>query len=138
MIRKNEWEEFFDDHAPIYMENCFTKNTIKEVDFILDELNLLPGCSILDMGCGTGRHAVELAKRRYQVTGVDISSGMLAEAKKTAQEAKVKIEWIHSDATKFISDKLFGDRFAKVAYPDDDTMNMVRARWKEHGTQAEH
>jgi cyclopropane fatty-acyl-phospholipid synthase-like methyltransferase len=94
MTRRNEWEEFFDGHAPIYMENCFTKNTVKEVDFILDELNLSPGCSILDMGCGTGRHAVELARRGYQVTGVDISSGMLAEAKKAAQEAKVKVEWI--------------------------------------------
>ena len=107
MIRKNEWEEFFDGHAPIYMENCFTKNTVKEVDFILDELNLSPGCSILDMGCGTGRHAVELARRGYQVTGVDISSGMLIEAKKAAQEAKVQVEWIHSDATQFISDELF-------------------------------
>jgi SAM-dependent methyltransferase len=107
MTRRNEWEEFFDGHAPIYMENCFTKNTMKEVDFILDELNLPPGCSILDMGCGTGRHAVEFAKRGYQVTGVDISSGMLAEAKTAAREAKIKVKWIHSDATQFISDKLF-------------------------------
>jgi len=107
MTRRNEWEEFFDGHAPIYMENCFTKNTMKEVDFILDELNLPPGCSILDMGCGTGRHAVEFAKRGYRVTGVDISSGMLAEAKAAAREAKIKVKWIHSDATQFISDKLF-------------------------------
>lgn len=27
MTRRNEWEEFFDGHAPVYMENCFTKNT---------------------------------------------------------------------------------------------------------------
>lgn len=88
MIRKNEWEEFFDGHAPVYMDNSFTKNTMKEVDFILDELNLPPGCCILDMGCGTGRHSIELARRGYQVIGVDISSGMLTEAKKAAREAR--------------------------------------------------
>lgn len=107
MTRKNEYEIFFDAHAPIYMENCFTKNTIEEVGFILEELKLPPGSHILDVGCGTGRHAVELARRGYQVTGVDISSGMLAEAKKGAQKAGVKIDWIHVDATKFTSTKLF-------------------------------
>ena len=107
MKRKNKWEEFFDGHAPIYMENCFTKNTLKEVDFVVEELKIGPGSSILDIGCGTGRHDIELAKRGYQVTGVDISLGMLTEAKKAAQEAKVKIEWIRSDAVKYTSIKLF-------------------------------
>jgi SAM-dependent methyltransferase len=107
MKRKNEWEIFFDAHAPAYMENSFTKNTLKEVDFILEELKLLQGSHILDMGCGTGRHAVELATRGYVVTGVDISSGMLAEAEKAAKEANVKIQWIHADATKFTSKKLY-------------------------------
>ncbi|MGA9348023.1 MAG: methyltransferase domain-containing protein [Anaerolineae bacterium] len=106
MIR-NEWEEFFDGHAPVYMENSFTKNTVEEVDFALEELGLPPGSRILDVGCGTGRHAVELARRGYQVTGVDISAGMLAEAEKAAREADVQVEWIHADATKFTPDKLF-------------------------------
>jgi UbiD family decarboxylase len=43
------------------------------------------------------------------------------------------------DATKAIdrprSDKLFGERFAPVAYPDKDTMNMVRKNWKKYGFQ---
>jgi len=107
MTNKNEWEEFFDGHAPVYMDNPFTTNTVKEVDFIIEELKLQPGCSILDMGCGTGRHSVELARRGYQVTGVDISAGMLAEAEKTARKASVEVTWIHSDATKFTSTSLF-------------------------------
>ena len=41
------------------------------------------------------------------------------------------------DATKSIdkprSDKLFGERFAKVAYPDEETMNRVREKWSEYG-----
>ena len=107
MTGSNEWEEFFDGHAPVYMENVFTKNTIAEVDFLLDELKLPLQSRILDIGCGTGRHAVELARRGYQVTGVDISSGMLTEAQKAAKEAGVKVEWVHADATKFTSTKLF-------------------------------
>jgi cyclopropane fatty-acyl-phospholipid synthase-like methyltransferase len=96
---RNEWEEFFDAHAPIYMENPFTKDTVKEVDFLLEELGLPAGSCILDIGCGTGRHAVELAGRGYRLTGVDISSGMLDEARRTAEKAGVELTWIHADAT---------------------------------------
>ncbi len=101
MADGNEWIKFFDGHAPVYMENVFTTNTIAEVDFLLDELKLPPGKAILDIGCGTGRHAVELARRGYRVTGLDLSSGMLAEAEKAANEAGVKIDLIQSNAIRF-------------------------------------
>ena len=107
MPKISEWEEFFDGHAPLYMKNVFTKNTLAEVDFIIEELKLPQGCRVLDMGCGTGRHSVELAKRGYRVTGVDLSSGMLAEAKEAASKAGVEVEWIHADATQFKSDALY-------------------------------
>jgi len=107
MTARDVWEMFFDGHAPDYMDNIFTKNTVAEVDFLLEELGLPPGSCILDIGCGTGRHAVELARRGYHVTGVDISSGMLVEAEKAAGKAGVKIEWVHADATKFTSTELF-------------------------------
>ena len=101
MSAENEWQKFFDGHAPDYMGNVFTNNTLAEVDFLIDELKLPPGCRILDVGCGTGRHSVELARRGYLMTGVDISAGMLAEAEKAAEESGVKIELIHSNATDF-------------------------------------
>ena len=107
MDKRTAWEKFFDSHAPIYMDNVFVKNTLAEVDFILEELKLQPGSKILDMGCGTGRHAIELAKRGYHVTGVDISSGMIAEGKKNATEAGIEIKWIHSDAVKFTTSEKF-------------------------------
>ncbi len=107
MNRESVWEKFFDGHAPKYMREPFTKNTINEVDFVLEELKLKPSSRILDVGCGTGRHSVELARRGFRVMGIDISSGMLAEAKKAAQEAGVNVTWIHADATKFKSDTKF-------------------------------
>ncbi len=106
-MAKNVWEEFFDGHAPEYMKNVFTKNTKAEVDFLIEELNLANGSSILDIGCGTGRHSIELARRGYQVTGIDISSGMLAEAKKSAATAGVEVEWVKADASRFISQTTF-------------------------------
>jgi cyclopropane fatty-acyl-phospholipid synthase-like methyltransferase len=84
-----------------------SRRTLNEIDFVLEILKLTPGSKVLDVGCGTGRHAVELAKRGYVVTGVDISSGMLAEAEKTAREAGIKVRWIRADATKFRRGKKF-------------------------------
>jgi len=107
IMKRNDWERFFDGHAPVYMDNSFTSNTVQEVDFILKELKLPLRSCILDMGCGTGRHAVELAKREYQITGVDISAGMLSEARKAARQAKVDVIWVQADAVKYTPAKKF-------------------------------
>jgi 2-polyprenyl-3-methyl-5-hydroxy-6-metoxy-1,4-benzoquinol methylase len=103
----DSWEQFFDEHAPYYMRNSFTMSTKAEVDFIVRELGLPSKSRILDMGCGTGRHSIEFAKRGYQVTGVDISSRMLMQAKKKAQEEGVVVEWVRFDAAQYRSSKLF-------------------------------
>jgi SAM-dependent methyltransferase len=101
MTEKSTWESFFDAHAPVYEENAFTKDTVREVDFLLEELSPQPGESILDVGCGTGRHSIELAKRGYAVTGIDLSLEMLARASYSAKAAGVNVNWIHADATRF-------------------------------------
>ncbi len=97
----NVWQDFFDYHAPRYLENPFTKDTLAEVDFLVEELNLPPGGSILDVGCGTGRHAVELARHGYRMTGIDISDGMLEQGARAAKEAGVEVEWVHADAARY-------------------------------------
>ncbi|MBU0984711.1 MAG: methyltransferase domain-containing protein [candidate division Zixibacteria bacterium] len=101
------WKNFFDRHAPKYMENVFTKNTLPEVEFLLEELSLPSGSAILDVGCGTGRHSVELAKRGYQMTGVDLSTGMLEQARRAAEAAGVELELIECDATRMTLGRSF-------------------------------
>jgi 2-polyprenyl-3-methyl-5-hydroxy-6-metoxy-1,4-benzoquinol methylase len=101
MVRRNEWQRFFDGYASKYMNEPFTNNTAKETDFVVEELRLIKGNRVLDVGCGTGRHSIELAKRAYEVTGIDLPSGMLTEAAKAAQEADVKVTWVQADASKF-------------------------------------
>jgi ubiquinone/menaquinone biosynthesis C-methylase UbiE len=104
---QNSWQQYHDLEAPNYDQLCFTQNTAREIEFMLDLLNLPPGASILDVGCGTGRHAIELARKGFAVTGLDLSSGMLAQARDKARAAKVEIEWIQADAGAFSSDQRF-------------------------------
>ncbi|MBP7828363.1 MAG: methyltransferase domain-containing protein [Kiritimatiellae bacterium] len=101
------WAAFFNGHAPLYDGNCFTQNTPYEVQFLVRELGLKPGMSILDLGCGTGRHAVELARLGFRVTGVDLSAGMLAQARAKAAAAGVDATWIQEDATRFSAGESF-------------------------------
>jgi len=107
MPDKTTWERFFEAHAPTYDDNVFTKNTLREVDFLLEELHLPLGGSVLDVGCGTGRHAIELAKRGYAVTGLDLSSAMLSRAIDKAKAENVQVEWIQANATQFTLPKRF-------------------------------
>lgn len=106
-MNENTWQTYFDNHAHEYMVQWFTHNWEQEVDFLLQELDLPQGSRILDVGCGTGRHSVELAQRGYHVSGLDFSKGMLAEAQKRAQAAGVEVEWIHADATNFTTDQSY-------------------------------
>jgi SAM-dependent methyltransferase len=49
----------------------------------LVERGVVPGATILDAGCGTGRYAIELGRRGYVVHGIDASADLLAEAKRS-------------------------------------------------------
>jgi cyclopropane fatty-acyl-phospholipid synthase-like methyltransferase len=73
------------------------EQTRAEVDFLEQELKMKPGARVLDVPCGGGRHAVEMATRGYQVTGVDLSPGMLEEVRQRAAEAGVKVDWHLAD-----------------------------------------
>ena len=105
MQETSRWSDFFDHHAPEYEENVFTQNTLTEVEFLIDVLELEPGMSILDVGCGTGRHAIELAERGFDVIGIDISPGMLKVARRNAEERGVEVTWVEADAQDFELDE---------------------------------
>jgi SAM-dependent methyltransferase len=64
----------------------------------IDRLLALPsGAAILDLACGHGRHAIELARHGYLVTGLDLSAHHIALARSAAESAGVEVTWIHAD-----------------------------------------
>jgi SAM-dependent methyltransferase len=70
----DHWFEPLADHlGSAYLRYSFTKGTRQEVDFLVDVLDLTAGMRLLDVGCGPGRHAHELARRGMVVVGIDIS-----------------------------------------------------------------
>lgn len=62
-----------------------------------DLLVRYPASRVVDMGCGTGVHAIALAQLGADVTGVDVSEGMLAKARLRAADAAVQVEFLHGD-----------------------------------------
>lgn len=71
------------------------------IEKIIKKYGKIPVHSILDLGCGTGNHSVRLAKRGYQVTGVDRSKEMLDIAKAKADQHKVTCTLLASDIREF-------------------------------------
>ena len=68
-----------------------------ECDFVVSALELQPGARVLDLCCGQGRHAVELAKRGFRVTGFDLSEYLLGLARDRAEKEDVACEFVQGD-----------------------------------------
>lgn len=97
-MQQQWYQTLFANYARQYDEECYTQGTLGEVDFLEQELDHDRTRTILDIGCGTGRHAIELAKRGYQVTGVDLSEAQLARAREKAAAAGVTVDFRQGDA----------------------------------------
>lgn len=95
---KRWYEEIFANSAKSYDKEPFVQGTTSEVDFIEKELASDKSATILDIGCGTGRHAIELAKRGYSVTAVDLSASQLDQARLKAAAANVTVQFVKADA----------------------------------------
>lgn len=80
------WSEIYDDEANplVLLEEPLVERMLGEVG----------GLSVLDVGCGTGRHAVRLARGGARVTGLDFSPGMLAKARAKAGAERVEFREI--------------------------------------------
>ena len=95
---KQWYEELFENYSQHYDKEIFTRGTSGECDFIEQEIGFNKKCKILDLGCGTGRHSIELTKRGYAVTGIDFSESQLASARDKAAKEILNIDFQKHDA----------------------------------------
>src|SRR5712692_1811851 len=81
-IPANWYEDFFHGIAlDLWRKVMRPEQTKAESDFLVHALQCKPGLHLLDVPCGNGRLSLELARRGYRVTGVDISEEFIEEAR---------------------------------------------------------
>jgi 2-polyprenyl-3-methyl-5-hydroxy-6-metoxy-1,4-benzoquinol methylase len=97
---KQWYESLFENYGEKYDQEVFTQGTRGECDFIEKEINHNKQLKILDIGCGTGRHSLELAKRGYHMIGIDLSSSQLARAREKAVAQNLHVDFQIQDARK--------------------------------------
>ena len=95
---KQWYESLFENYARTYDSEIYTQGTIGECDFIEKEINYDKSLKIIDIGCGTGRHSIELTKRGYKVIGIDLSESQLECAKEKAEAINLQIDFQKHDA----------------------------------------
>lgn len=130
------WFEDVADHmGAAYLRYSFTMGTRQEVDFLVDQLGLGPGSTVVDVGCGPGRHSLEFARRGIAVVGIDISHEFIGVAKTNAAAEGLDhlTEFRRGDARSFHLDQpvdaaisLCQGAFGLGGYPDpDDPQNLI-------------
>ncbi|MBO8161210.1 MAG: class I SAM-dependent methyltransferase [Thermosipho sp. (in: Bacteria)] len=95
-------EEVFkvDDYMHFYSKFLTEERTKLEVENILSILKLQGNEKIIDLACGFGRHAVELSKLGFDVTGVDIMDEFLSLAIQKAKDQKTNVNFLKKDIRK--------------------------------------
>ncbi len=117
-------QKVFDSYSKYYDLLYKDKDYDKETDYIESLLKKFSpdARDILELGCGTGKHAHRLNKKGYNVYGVDLSQSMLAKAK------ELGVECVHGDVRTFKCNKKFDvilSLFHVASYQnsDEDVLN---------------
>jgi D-alanine-D-alanine ligase len=137
-VRPDWWRVIFDE---LYLKtdgDVFEndRNTQADVDALISAAGLRPRDRVLDLCCGQGRHALELARRGFRdVTGVDMSPYLIGLARRRARATGASVRFLESDAREW---RLSGERFHCVAIlgnsfgyfdrREDDALLLRRAR----------
>lgn len=112
------------EHYDLLQEEIDNKRWAGYIDGLVKRYCGTPGTdgkrTLCDLGCGTGKTTVELAKLGYDVMGIDLSVNMLSEAAGRSFEAEVDVLWVNGDITDF---ELYGsvDVFTALT----DTLNHL-------------
>ena len=109
--------------------------TQAEAEFVIDAMGLTPGAQVLDVGCGYGRHAMELAARGFHMVGLDLSTPLLVRGGEESQRRGLQINFVRGDMRELDFENQFDAAyclFSTFGYFDDETnkktiANIARA-----------
>jgi SAM-dependent methyltransferase len=126
-----ENEDFWQVMGPAMFGPERLAGTGEEVDQLLQLVGLESG-AVLDVPCGPGRHAVELARRGFEVKGVDRTQSYLDQAKEAASAAGVdaNVEWALMDMRELADSSRFDlviNLFSSFGYfSDEDNLALAK------------
>jgi SAM-dependent methyltransferase len=113
--RSKPWfEEVFDEDYLRTLPFMRVEQTLREVEFIEASLKLPVGAEVLDVGCGYGRHAIELVHRGLNVTGLDLSLPLLIRAADEAQRRSVSVNFVHADMREMAFENQFDGAYSML------------------------
>jgi len=96
--RSKPWyEEVFDEDYLRTLPFMTPEQTGREAGFIRDCLSAPRDGELLDVACGYGRHALELAQQGFRMTGLDLSLPLLIRAADDAQRRSLAVNFVHAD-----------------------------------------
>lgn len=122
------WEDLFEDDFIRTLEVLTPVQVLREATFIEESLGIEAGGSVLDLACGSGRHAVELSSRGYRVVGYDLSSTMLSRASREAESRRQKLDFMQGDMREMSFDASFDGVFcwsSSFGFFDEETNALV-------------
>src|SRR5882672_6968715 len=94
----NWWEHFFHGIALDFWRAAVSvEQTRAEADFLQQQLQIPGAGKILDVPCGNGRLSLELASRGFDLTGVDLASEFIEEARAESAERGLRVDWFNRD-----------------------------------------
>ncbi len=129
--RRPWWEEMFSDEYFRTMPKYTPAQIKSEADFIEQSLGVEKGAVVLDVACGDGRQAIELATRGYEMIALDLSLAMLSRAADSAQDREAKLNFLHSDMCEMEFNEMFDAAYCTTTsfgYFEDDKNADVAQR----------
>jgi SAM-dependent methyltransferase len=92
-IRSTWYDDFFTELPNAFWRAAVPPDvTTAEIDFLVRSTGLRPGHRVLDVCCGSGRHALALARRGCRVIGVDVSVEAIAHARRSAEDERLAVD----------------------------------------------
>lgn len=126
------WQTIFNEkYLKTYVDVLNPEVTNQQVAFLIKKLKLKKGAEILDLACGHGRHAIELTRRGYDVTGLDYSKHFINIARETAKKFKIDVKFVQDDMRQLSYEKKFDaviNMFTSFGYFDNENDNIIVLR----------